>query len=249
VETGEGVMIGGFIITGNDAKHVIIRGIGPSMAGIGVNGAVTDPVLRLFSASGAPLAVNDNWQDTQRVEIEQTGLQPSDPREAAVIATLAPGAYTATVSAANGNNGVGLVEIYDLTSTNSSKLSNISTRGSVQTAENVMIGGFILGGNSINPAKVVVRGIGPTLGQSGITNPLGNPSLTLFDSNGQLVGLNNDWQDDASQAAQLQALALAPANPNESAIVTTLPPGQYTAVVDGQNGETGIGLIEVYLIQ
>ena len=242
-------MIGGFIITGNDAKHVIIRGIGPSMAGVGVTGAVTDPVLRLFSANGSPLAVNDNWQDTQQTEIEQTGLQPSDPREAAVIATLAPGAYTAAVSSANGNNGVGLVEIYDLTSTNNSKLANISTRGSVQTAENVMIGGFILGGTSINPAKVVVRAIGPTLGQAGIGNPLGNPSLSLFDSNGQLVGLNNNWQDDPSQAAQLQALNLAPQNSAEAAIVMMLPPGQYTAVVGGQDGGTGIGLIEVYSIQ
>jgi hypothetical protein len=249
VETGEGVMIGGFIITGNDAKHVIIRGIGPSMAGVGVTGAVSDPILRLFSANGSPLAVNDNWQDTQRTEIEQTGLQPGDPREAAVIATLSPGAYTATVSAANGNNGVGLVEIYDLSSTNSSKLANISTRGSVQTAENVMIGGFILGGTSINPAKVVVRGIGPSLAQAGISNPLSNPSLSLFDSNGQLVALNNNWQDDANQASQLQALGLAPQNPAESAIVTMLPPGQYTAVVGGQNGGTGIGLIEVYSIQ
>ena len=242
-------MIGGFIITGNDSKRVIIRGIGPSMAGVGVVGTVSDPLLRLFSANGSPLAVNDNWQDTQRAEIEQTGLQPQDPREAAVIATLSPGAYTATVSAANGNNGVGLVEIYDLTSTNNSRLANISTRGSVQTAENVMIGGFILGGTSINPAKIVVRGMGPTLGQSGISNPLSNPILTVFDSNGQPVGSNDNWRDDANQAAQLQALNLAPPNPSEAAIVTTLPPGQYTAIVGGQNGGTGIGLIEVYSIQ
>jgi len=242
-------MIGGFIITGNDSKRVIIRGIGPSMAGVGVTGAVTDPVLRLFSASGSPLAVNDNWQDTQRAEIEQTGLQPADPREAAVIATLAPAAYTATVSAANGNNGVGLIEIYDLTSTNNSKLANISTRGSVQTAENVMIGGFILGGSSINPAKVVVRAIGPSLGQAGIGSPLSNPTLGLFDGNGQPVGSNDNWQDDPNQASQLQALGLAPGNPAESALVITLPPGQYTAVVGGQNGTTGIGLIEVYSIQ
>ena len=243
-------MIGGFIITGSDSKRVIIRGIGPSLASVGVNGAVGDPILRLFSASGSPLSVNDNWQDTQRAEIEQTGLQPSDPRESAVIATLLPGAYTASVSASNGsNNGVGLVEIYDLTSTNNSKLANISTRGSVQTADNVMIGGFILGGTSINPATVVVRGIGPTLGQSGIANPLLNPVLSLFDSNGQPVGSNDNWQDNPNQASQLQALSLAPQNPAESAIVAILPPGQYTAVVGGHNGGTGIGLIEVYSIQ
>jgi hypothetical protein len=242
-------MVGGFIITGNDPKRVIIRGIGPSMSSVGVNGAVTDPILRLFSSNGSPLAVNDNWQDTQRTEIEQTGLQPQDSRESAIVATLSPAAYTATVSASTGSNGVGLVEIYDLSSTANAKLSNISTRGSVQIADNVMIGGFILGGTSINPAKVVVRAMGPSLGQFGISNPLGNPTLRLFDSNGQLVGTNDNWQDDSAQAAQLQALSLAPQNPSESALVATLPPGQYTAVVAGQGGGTGIGLIEVYAIQ
>jgi hypothetical protein len=242
-------MIGGFIITGNQPKRVIIRAIGPSLSGFGVSGSVTDPILRLFSADGSPLAVNDNWQDTQRVEIEQTGLQPQDLRESAIVTTLAPAAYTATVASASGSNGVGLVEIYDLGPTANSKLTNISTRGSVQTADAVMIGGFTLGGTSINPAKVVVRAIGPTLGQFGIRNPLTNPTLSLFDSNGQMVGANDNWQDDSSQASQLQAMSLAPQNSSESAVVTTLPPGQYTAVVAGQGGASGIGLIEVYSIQ
>jgi hypothetical protein len=242
-------MIGGFIISGSEPKRVIIRGIGPSMSSVGVTGAVSDPILRLFSSNGSSLAVNDNWQDTQRNEIVQTGLQPADSRESAIIATLAPAAYTATVSAATGGNGVGLVEIYDLGTTSNAKLANISTRGSVQTAENVMIGGFVLGGTSINPAKVVIRALGPSLGQAGISNPLGNPTLRLFDNNGSMVGLNDNWQDDAGQAAQLQALNLAPANPSESAVVATLPPGQYTAVVAGQGAGTGIGLIEVYSIQ
>ena len=242
-------MIGGFIINGNDSKRVIIRGIGPSMASVGIDGTVSDTLLRLFTANGSPLAVNDNWQDTQAAEIAQTGLQPQDPRESAIVATLVPGAYTASVSAANGNNGVGLIEIYDLSSASNGKLANISTRGSVQTAENVMIGGFILGGTSINPAKVVVRAIGPSLAQFGIGTPLSNPTLSLFDRNGQMVGQNNNWQDDPSQASQLQALNLAPQNAAESAIVATLPPGQYTAVVEGHSGGTGIGLIEVYSIQ
>jgi hypothetical protein len=249
VETGEGVMIGGFIITGNEPKRVIIRGIGPSMSSVGVNGTVSDPILRLFSSNGSPIAVNDNWQDTQQAEIANTGLQPQDSRESAIIATLSPAAYTATVAAANGSNGVGLVEIYDLSSTANAKLANISTRGSVQTAENVMIGGFVLGGNSINPAKVVVRALGPSLGQVGINNPLSNPTLSLFDNNGQLVGANDNWTEDPAQASQLQALNLAPQSPGESAVVATLPPGQYTAVVAGQAGGTGIGLIEVYSIQ
>jgi hypothetical protein len=249
VEAGQGVMVGGFIVTGNESKRVIIRGIGPSMASVGVPGVVADPILRLFGPTGSPIAVNDNWQDTQRGEIEATGLPPQDFRQAAIIATLPPAAYTATVSDTNGNNGVGLVEIYDLNSGVNAKLANISTRGSVQTADNVMIGGFALGGTSTNPAKVVVRAIGPSLAQAGIDNPLGNPTLRLFDSNGQSVAFNDNWADNPTQAAELQALNLTPGNPGESAIVAVLPPGLYTAVVAGQGGGTGIGLIEVYAIQ
>ena len=146
-------------------------------------------------------------------------------------------------------NGVGLVEIYDLNSAANARLANISTRGSVQTAENVMIGGFVLGGTSINPARVVVRALGPSLQSSGIADPLSNPTLQLFDNNGQNVFNNDNWQEVPSQAAELQALNLAPPNPAESAIVTMLPPGLYTAVVAGHSGETGIGLIEVYGVQ
>jgi hypothetical protein len=242
-------MIGGFIITGSDSKRVIIRGIGPSLTSFGVPGAISDPILNLFGPTGSPIGVNDNWQDTQQAEIEATGIPPQDPREAAIVATLSPAAYTATVADANGATGVGLVEIYDLNSAANARLANISTRGSVQTADNVMIGGFALGGSSINPARVVIRAIGPSLAQTGINNPLSDPTLQLFDSNGQSVAFNNNWQDDPSQAAELQALNFAPVNPAESAIVTMLPPGFYTAVVAGQGGGTGIGLIEVYAIQ
>ena len=239
-------MIGGFIVTGNEPKRVIIRGVGPSMTSVGVQGVISDPILRLFGPSGSQIAVNDNWQDTQGNEIQQTGLAPQDTREAAIIATLPPANYTATVADAGGSNGVGLVEIYDLNSAANARLGNISTRGSVQTAENVMIGGFVLGGSSINPAQVVVRALGPSLQGAGIADPLSNPTLQLFDSNGQVVINNDNWQDVPSQATQLQALNLAPPNAVESAVVAMLPPGLYTAVVAGRNGETGIGLIEVY---
>jgi hypothetical protein len=242
-------MIGGFIITGNDSKRVIIRGIGPSMTAVGVPGVISDPILRLFGPNGSQIAVNNNWQDTQETEIQATGIPPQDSRESAIVATLSPAAYTATLADANGNNGVGLVEIYDLNSAANAKLSNISTRGFVQTADNVMIGGFVLGGSSTNSAKVVVRAIGPSLAQFGINNPLSNPTLQLFDNNGQSVAFNDNWQDDPTQAAQLQALNLAPSNPAEAAIVTMLPPGFYTAVVSGQGGGIGIGLIEIYSTQ
>ncbi len=242
-------MIGGFIITGTDSKRIIIRGIGPSLAGAGVPGAVTDPILRLFGPTGSQIGVNDNWQDTQQAEIAATGIPPQDSRESAMVATLAPGPYTATLADATGGNGVGLVEVYDLNTAAGARLANISTRGSVQIADNVMIGGFALGGSSSNPAKVVVRALGPSLAGNGIPNPLSNPTLQLFDNNGQSVGFNDNWQDDPSQAAQLQALNLAPPNAGEAALVATLPPGLYTAVVAGQGGGTGIGLIEVYATQ
>ncbi len=241
-------MIGGFIVTGNNSKRVIIRGMGPSMSNVGVPGVINDPILRLFAA-GSPLGVNDNWQDTQQAEIEATGIPPQDPQEAAIVATLSPAAYTTTLADAGGSSGVGLVEIYDLDSGATTKLSNISTRGFVQTAENVMIGGFALGGSSINPARVVVRALGPSLQTAGINNPLQNPTLELFDNNGQSLAFNDNWLDDSSQVAELQALGLAPQSPSESALIATLPPGLYTAVVAGQGGASGIGLIEVYAVQ
>jgi len=242
-------MIGGFIITGSESKRVLIRGIGPSLTSSGIPGVITNPILRLFGPTGSPLAVNDNWQDTQQLEVKATGIPPQDFRESAIVATLAPAAYTATLADVSGATGVGLIELYDLNSGAIAKLGNIATRGSVQTGDNVMIGGFTLGGTSINPARVVVRAIGPSLAQFGINNPLGNPTLRLFDSNGQSLAFNDNWQDDPSQATQLQQLNLAPSNVAESAIVTTLPPGQYTAVVAGQGGGVGVGLVEVYATQ
>ena len=242
-------MIGGFIITGNDAKRVIIRGLGPSLIPFNVPDVINDPLLRLFGPTGSVIAINDNWKDTQQSEVEATGIPPTDLRESAIVATLVPATYTASLAEINNGTGVGLVEVYDLNSGATAKLANISTRGSVQTADNVMIGGFSLGGSSTNPTRLVVRAIGPSLTQFGINNALSNPTLELFDNNGQRVAFNDNWADDSSQASQLQALNIAPGNAAESAVVMTLPPGLYTAVVAGQGGGVGIGLIEVYAVQ
>ncbi len=209
---------------------------------------IDDPALQLFG-SGGQIAFNDDWRDLQETEIEGSMIAPTDDREPAIIATLEPAAYTAVVSGKNGKTGVGLLEIYDLDMPSGSRLANISTRGSVLTQENVMIGGFILGGGNLQPARVVVRAIGPSLAQSGILNPLSNPTLELFNGDGLSVAFNDDWQDDAAQAVELQALNIAPTAPAESAIVAILPPGLYTAVVAGQSGTTGVGLIEVYDVQ
>ncbi|CAN5432600.1 hypothetical protein BH20VER3_BH20VER3_09490 [soil metagenome] len=241
-------MIGGFIITGSAPKRVLIRGLGPSLTASGLADVVSDPTLQLFGTNGQ-IAFVDDWHDLQEVEIEDTGLEPGDDREPALIATLNPDSYTAVISGKAGTTGVGLLEVYDLNSSSGSRLANISTRGSVKTQENVMIGGFILGGSIQQPARVVVRALGPSLAQAGVNGPLGNPTLQLVDSNGQIVGFNDDWQDDSAQAAQLQSLTLAPTMPGESAIVATLPPGLYTAIVAGQAGGTGVGLIEVYDVQ
>jgi hypothetical protein len=248
VENGEGVLIGGFIITGSAPKRVIIRGLGPSLASSGLTDLINDPTLQLFGAGGQ-IAFDDDWKDLQEAEIEATTIPPNDDREPAIIATLSPAAYTVIVSGKDGATGVGLLEVYDLNASASSRLANISTRGSVQTQDNVMIGGFILGGTNIQPATVVVRALGPSLAQAGITNPLGNPTLQLINSDGQSVGFNDDWQDDPTQAAQLQSLSIAPSVAGESAIVATLPPGSYTAIVAGQSGATGVGLVEVYDVQ
>ena len=241
-------MIGGFIISGDAPKRVIIRGLGPSLSSFGLTALLSDPTLQLFGAGGQ-IAFNDNWRDLQDSEIAATTIAPDDEREPAIIATLAPDSYTAILSGKDGTTGVGLLEVYDLNSAAGSRLANISTRGSVQTQDNVMIGGFILGGSNEQPARVVVRALGPSLGSAGVANPLANPSLELFDSNGQSVAFNGDWQDDADQAAQLQALSIAPPQANEAAVVITLPPGAYTALVAGQSGTTGVGLIELYDVQ
>jgi hypothetical protein len=247
VQTGDNVGIGGFIITGTGTKHVLIRAIGPSLTGFGVPNALADPVLELHGPGSFVPITNNDWQDdpVQKTLIEATGLQPANNLESAIEARLSPGNYTATVSGRNNSTGVGLVEVYDLAANATSKLGNISTRAFVSTGDSIVIAGFILGGNS-GADRVIVRGIGPSLSSSGVSNPLGNPTLELRDSNGALLVANNDWQENAIQAAELVAAGLAPANNLEAGIAMTLPPGLYTALLAGLNNGTGIGLVEVY---
>ena len=247
VASGDNVMIGGFIITGNAAKEVIVRAIGPSLQQFNVPNPLADPVLELHGSTGELIASNDNWKQTQQALIESTHLAPTNDLESAIVATLQPGAYTAIVSGQGGAGGIGLVEVYDLDLAAASKLANISTRSFVQTGDNRLIGGFILGSNG-GAANVIVRAIGPSLTQAGISNALADPTLELRDSNGALLLADDNWQDDPDQAAQIKASGLAPSNPLESAISTNLVPGAYTAIVAGKDGGTGIGLVEVYNI-
>ena len=227
-----------------------MRGIGPSLAGAGLSDVLADPTLELRDSSGALLFQNDNWQDdpAQAAQLTALGLAPQNSNESGIVATLLPGAYTAVLAGKNQGTGIGLVEIYDVNPTANSQLANISTRGFVQTGDNVMIGGFILGGSS-KTTEIAVRGIGPSLAQFGLSNLLADPTLELRDSNGALLISNNDWQDDPISAAQLTAHNLAPQNSLESGIFATLPPGAFTAILAGNNNGIGIGLLEIYNLQ
>jgi hypothetical protein len=248
VETGDKLMIGGFIITGNVPKKVVIRGLGPSLASFGITDFLADPTLELRSSSGALLQQNDNWKDSQQAEIQATGLQPSNDRESAMVTTLVPGNYTALLTGKGGTTGVGTVEVYDANVAADSQLANLSTRGFVQTGNNVMIAGFTLG-NGAGSTDIAIRGIGPSLSNAGLSNVLADPTLELRDSNGALLISNDDWQSDPVSAGKLTAHGLALSNSKESGIYTTMAPGQYTAIIAGKSGGTGIGLIEIYHVQ
>jgi len=243
IQTGGKVGIGGFIITGTDAKKVLIRGLGPTLTSFGVPNALQDPVLELHDSTGAVVVGNDNWKIPQATAIAATGLAPGNDHESAMLLSLQPGSYTVIESGKNGTSGVGLIELYDVDAGANSHLSNISTRGVVQTGANVMIGGFIVSGAS-GSVNLVVRALGPSLAQFGVPNPLADPRLGLYDGNGTLIMWNDNWKD--SQQAAIQNSGFQPPNNLDSAILVTLPTGNYTAIVSGKNGGTGVGLVEVY---
>jgi hypothetical protein len=245
IQTGDKVGIGGFIITGNTPKHVLVRAIGPSLTGFGVPNVLSDPELELHGPGAFATITNDDWKQTQAVEIQATAIPPTNDLESAIVATLAPGAYTAIVKGNANTSGVALVEVYDLNQGADSRLANISTRAFVSTGDDIVIAGFQLSASNSSD-KVVVRGIGPSLTAFAVTNALADPRLELRDGNGELLAANNDWQDNPFQAAEVMALGLAPTNHLESAIVAMLPPGSYTALLSGMNNVSGIGVVEVY---
>lgn len=251
VQTGDNVLIGGFIITGTDAKKVLIRGIGPSLANFGITNALGDTTLELYQGSTL-LASNDNWKirsdgSSQQAEIEATTIPPSNDLESAILRSLAPGAYTAVLRGKNNLTGIGVVESYDLDQAANSKLANIATRGFVDINENVMIGGLIVGGHNGSGARVLVRAIGPSLTAFGVPGALSDPMVELRDGNGSKVAENDDWK--STQQTEIQATTLAPTNDLESAVLTALPAGNFTAIVRGFNNTTGVALVEVYNLQ
>jgi hypothetical protein len=245
VEAGDNVLIGGFIVTGNAPKKLILRAIGPSLA---VSGAMQDPVLELYSGTGELIKTNDNWKSEHQQAIVDTTVPPPHDNEAAIVGAFEPGSYTAIVRGRNGTAGIGLVELYDLgtaslASNSTAKLAQISTRGRVQTGDNVMIGGFII---SNTTSKVIVRAIGPSLGTAGVAGALENPVLELRDGSGELVASNDNWRSD--QEGDIIDTTVPPSNDLESAIVRTLGAGGYTAIVRGAGNGTGIALVEVYVL-
>jgi len=243
VQTGSGVAIAGFIITGTGPKQVVIRGLGPTLTNFNVTGVLADPTLGLYDESGTSIASNNDWKSTQQAAIQATGLAPSFDVESAILITLQPGNYTAILSGNNGTTGVGLVEVYDISGGGLNELTNVSTRGLVGTGENVVIAGFIASGGD-GSTQVVVRGLGPTLVQFGVSGTLADPTVTLMDSNGNVVQSNDNWKD--SQQTEIQNSGLQPTNDLEAAILATVPAGNYTAILSGNGGGTGIGLVEVY---
>ncbi|HKP03300.1 MAG TPA: NF038122 family metalloprotease [Chthoniobacterales bacterium] len=249
VLTGDNVLIGGLIITGGFSKKVMLRGMGPSVP---ISGALSDPTLELHFPNGS-VVTNSNWKindatgQSQEAELRATGLAPTSDLESAMVQTLPPGAYTAIVRGANDGTGIGLVEAYDLDQASASKLGNISTRGFVDMGNNVMIGGLILGPAGTGSGKVLMRAIGPSLS---VPQTLPDPTLVLRNANGDPIATNDNWKiNDStgqSQETEIRATGLAPSNDLESIVITILPPGSYTAIVAGKNGQTGVGLVEVY---
>jgi hypothetical protein len=235
-------MIGGFIISGSANKSIVIRALGPSLADRGVTTVLADPILQLYDSTGKMIAANNNWTSLPPNTIP-VGLEPTDPAESVIARSLPPGSYTAVLQGANNSAGNALCELFDLEPANSSVL-NISTRGQVGSGDDVMIGGFIVGGT--DPSKVIVRAIGPSLTAAGVAGALADPILELHNSDGSLIFQNDNWRSD--QEDQIIASAVPPSNNNESAIVATLNPGAYTAIVRGASNTTGVALVEVYAL-
>ena len=244
VSGGDGALIGGFIVTGTDSKKVVLRVLGPSLSNSGLSGTLANPVLTLFDSSGVVIATNDDWQtDPGAAEITANGLAPGNPVESATVQTLAPGSYTVVATGKDSTSGLSLVEAYDLSPESASKLANISTRGSVGTGDNVLISGFIVG--QVANATVVIRALGPSLASFGVSGTLLNPKLTVYDPNGSAIATNDNWQEDVD-AIDITKNGLAPTNDLEAAIVLHLPAGAYSTIVQGAEGGSGIGLVEVY---
>jgi hypothetical protein len=247
VSGGDNVLIGGFIISGTEPKTIVLRALGPSLSAFGLPDVLGDPVLSVYDSSHTLVATNDDWQtDIGASFIVGNALAPGNPSESAtLLQNLAPGAYTVVVTGKGSTPGIGLVELYDLWPISNSTIANLSSRASVGTGDNVLIKGFIVG--DVGSATVVVRALGPSLAPFGVSDPLSDPTLTIYDAKGAAIATNDNWQTDPNNIV-LQRLLLTPPNASESALVLHLPAGAYTAIVRGANEGTGTALAEVYTL-
>lgn len=236
-QTGDKVGIAGFIISGSGTKRIMARAIGPSLS---VNGKLQDPYLEIHDSNGSAPLTNDNWRDTQEAEIQQTGLAPTNDKESAIVKRLPAGNYTAIIRGADNSPGIGVIQLYDLSTSDPGELGNLSVRGSAEAGDNALFDGLILQGGT--PKRVLFRALGPS---TNVPGALQDPTLELHDGNGTTLATNDNWHD-APNASDIQATGLAPPDDRESAILTTLTAGNYTTIVRGKNGTTGIALAEAY---
>ena len=248
VGTGDNVMIGGFVIGGAEPKRVIIRALGPSLSAAGVAGALANPAIQLTQVDGTPVASNDDWKTNGNAsEMQAMGRAPVHDAEAALLLTLQPNVpYTPIVSGVGGTTGVALVEVYEVDDPghNGPRLINISTRAQVGTGDNVLIGGFVIGG--AEPKRVIIRALGPSLSAAGVAGALANPAIQLTQVDGTPVASNDDWKTNGN-ASEMQAMGRAPVHDAEAALLLTLQPNvPYTPIVSGVGGTTGVGLVEIY---
>lgn len=256
VLTGEDVMIAGFVITGTGTKSVLLRGIGPRLGSFGVPGTLGDPTMSIYRlGENVPFAENDNWDPALATLFTQVGAfdLTGDTDSAALQVDLPAGGYTVKIAGVNNTTGIGIVEAYDANSGAPLEFVNISTRGRVQSDSGILIAGFYISGSV--PKRVLIRGIGPTLGSYGVGGTLADPTLTLFE---QLAGgatreiaFNDDWSvgnDPQAIATAASATGAFPLNPysRDASMVVWLEPGGYTVHLSGANGSTGVGLVEVY---
>lgn len=242
-QTGDAVVVTEFIAYGTGTETFILRGLGPSLGAVGIPDPLADPVLNLLDARGNRVGRNDNWMDNRDAqEIEDSGLAPTNALEPAIIEELKPGVYTSVVQGKAHGEGVSLADMYDLEG--DLQLSAVGTRGFVGTADHVLISGIIISGSS--PLPLLVRALGPSLTDAGLHGALADPTLELFNSNGQVILSNDNWKD--TQQSEVEATGLAPTDDLESAAVVKLSPGAYTAVVAGVGGGTGLGFLQWYSI-
>lgn len=242
----DAVLIGGFIVRGAQPKRMILRAVGPSLTSDGVVGALADPTLELYDSTGASIATNDNWQTgAQASEISASGMAPKNPLESAILVTLQPGNYIAIVRGANNMTGTARLEGYELDSS-PTHLVDISTRGQVGQGDQVLSAGFTVSGPESQ--EVLVRGLGPSLTDAGVNGAIAHPAIEVHNSSGAIIATNDNWKSN-DQASSISATGLAPSSALESAVIVTLSPGNYTAVVRGLNNATGIAQAEVHSLK